>query len=95
MTHDDYIETLTTARQQQIDIAPLPNELGGFRVGSQRRTWIGLFGRILIYCPAQLVRCSIERIYRFGIIRSNIKERPLEYTSYRGIVSNEFVERRE
>ncbi|KAF7399780.1 hypothetical protein HZH68_008372 [Vespula germanica] len=30
MTHDDYIQTLTTARQQ-IDIAPLPDELGGFR----------------------------------------------------------------
>ncbi|KAL2742465.1 hypothetical protein V1477_010094 [Vespula maculifrons] len=28
MTHDDYVQTLTTARQQ-IDIAPLPDELGG------------------------------------------------------------------
>ncbi|KAL2713081.1 hypothetical protein V1478_017274, partial [Vespula squamosa] len=40
MTHDDYIQTLTTARQQ-IDIAPLPNELEQFlnRGGLEAIKW--------------------------------------------------------
>lgn len=73
MTHDDYVQTLTTARQQ-IDIAPLPDELGGFRVGCCRRTCFGSFDRVLIYCPARLGRCSIEKTYWPGMIRSEIKK---------------------